>query len=578
MSGNTESKRGGRRIAAGVVAGVALLLGALYVAGYYLTGDRVPAGTTVSGIDVGGLYKTAAAAKLQDGLDEPANMPLTLIAKDRTLDLVPEQAGLSVDIEETVRKAGAGRSWNPIRMIDILTGSDEDIEPVVSVDDEALTAEVAALAVELDKEPAEPAVTFNRKGRVQVVRPEVGSKLDQAAASDAIRDAYLKTSDQPVQLPVTELKPKIDDTELDAVLRDVARPAVSAPVQLKLPGHTARLLVRDYARALTLTPKGDTMVLGLDETKFVSALARVIDRVGAEPKDATVALQGGQPVVVPAEPGVTLDAQKVAEAVLPVLTKSGAARSATVGATVVQAEFTTRDAEALKITEMVSEFTTYFPYAEYRNVNQGRAAQLINGTVVKPGETFSFNETVGERTRANGFTKGFIISNGVFAEDLGGGVSQVVTTTYNTSFFAGMTDIEHTPHSFYIDRYPLGREATVAWPSVDLKFRNDTPYGVLIEAWVVPSTPSSSGEMHVRMWSTKYWDIEAGVSDRRNFTSPDTRYDPTNTCVATTGYGGFDVDVYRTFRRVGSSELDHKETQHVRYIPADTVICTAPPR
>ena len=119
---------------------------------------------------------------------------------------------------------------------------------------------------------------------------------------------------------------------------------------------------------------------------------------------------------------------------------------------------------------MTGQFTTYFPYLEYRNVNIGRAAELINGTVLKPGETFSLNGVVGERTRANGFTEGFIIQGGKFKKELGGGVSQSATTTYNAMFFAGLKDIEHQPHTLYIDRYPPGREATVAWPSLDLKF------------------------------------------------------------------------------------------------------------
>ena len=76
--------------------------------------------------------------------------------------------------------------------------------------------------------------------------------------------------------------------------------------------------------------------------------------------------------------------------------------------------------------------------------------------------TVSLNDTVGKRTRANGFTKGFIIEDGVYQEDLGGGVSQMATTVFNAMFFAGLKDIEHKTHSFYIDRYPVGREATVA--------------------------------------------------------------------------------------------------------------------
>ena len=229
--------------------------------------------------------------------------------------------------------------------------------------------------------------------------------------------------------------------------------------------------------------------------------------------------------------------------------------------------------------EEVSDFVTYFPYAEYRNINQGRAAELIDGTLVRPGETFSFNDTVGERTEENGFVEGFVISNGVFAEELGGGVSQVVTTTYNAAFFAGMDDVEHTPHSFYIDRYPLGREATVAWPSVDLKFRNSTPYGVLIHAWVVPvHRDIVRARCTSRCSRTKYWDITAGVSDRYNFTPPTRATTPATAASPTPGTAGSTSTSTATSGGRGPSEVVKKETDHVVYTPSDTVICSAPPR
>ena len=171
--------------------------------------------------------------------------------------------------------------------------------------------------------------------------------------------------------------------------------------------------------------------------------------------------------------------------------------------------------------------------------------------MLAPGDTFSLNEVVGERTRANGFTEGFIISDGVFKSELGGGVSQVATTTYNAAFFAGLEDVEHKPHSFYIDRYPMGREATVAFPVVDLKFKNDTDYGVLIQASTSPSAPGGTGALTVRMWSTKVWDIESVTSEQYDFTSPDTRYGSGEDCVPNEGYGGFTVDVTRVFREPG---------------------------
>ena len=147
------------------------------------------------------------------------------------------------------------------------------------------------------------------------------------------------------------------------------------------------------------------------------------------------------------------------------------------GLTHTTAKVTTEQATALGIKEKMGDFTTQFPHAPYRNVNIGTAAAKINGTLLKPGETFSLNKIVGERTKENGFTEGNIISGGKFVLDLGGGVSQSATTTFNAAFFAGLKILEHKAHSVYISRYPVGREATVAWPSVDLKFLNDSGHG-----------------------------------------------------------------------------------------------------
>ena len=249
------------------------------------------------------------------------------------------------------------------------------------------------------------------------------------------------------------------------------------------------------------------------KTKVITALVDAgISTEGGAPVDATVALVNGKPKVIPAKPGVTYEPQAVTDAFLDLVQQPYGERSIEVEATVDEPEFTTKDAKALKIKEQVSTFTTYYPPAEYRDINIGRAAELITGTVLKPGETFSLNGTVGERTAENGFTTGFVIQNGIFKEDLGGGVSQMATTTFNASFFAGLEDVEHKPHSVYIDRYPVGREATVAWAAVDLRFTNNTPYGVLIDATVIPSAGRSQGTVTVSMYSTKYWDIS--TSDR----------------------------------------------------------------
>ncbi|MBA3232651.1 MAG: VanW family protein [Propionibacteriales bacterium] len=563
-----------RRVGWWVVGVTLVALVGLYVAGWFVTGNRVPNGTTVMGVDIGGLRAVSAQTQLEDELGAVAARPIRFRNDGQILALDPAKSGLSLDFEATVRDSGGGRSWNPIRMLDLLFGSGGAVEPVVSVDDRVLETAVADISIKVNTSAVAPSVTYAADGTPKVVEPVVGVELDEDATQAAVVDAYPR-SVRPVRLPVDVVEPSVGTDEFAAAKKSLVEPAVSGPITLQLPGGRISLPVRAFAPALRIDVADGELVASVDAETLAKPLEALTQQIADHPKDASVVLRGNRPVVIPDRPGVALDPELVADAITPVLTEASEARVVTVGTATARADFTTAEARALEITERVSEFVTYFPYAEYRNINQGRAAELIDGRVLKPGETFSFNDTVGERTQANGFVKGFVISNGVFAEELGGGVSQVVTTTYNAAFFAGLQDVEHTPHSFYIDRYPLGREATVAWPTVDLKFANDTPHGVLIHAWVVPGTLSSSGEMHVEMYSTKYWDITAGVSDPYNFTSPDTRYDPSGTCVANTGYGGFDVDVYRSFRKVGSNQLAKKETRHVAYTPSDSVICTS---
>jgi vancomycin resistance protein YoaR len=444
----------------------------------------------------------------------------------------------------------------------------------VSVDEDALSAAFDDLDAKYGVTAANGAVTFS-KGQVEVKEPVTGASIDRDAGREALLAAYLH-EDERAQLGTVPREPSITDDEVRAAVNDFANPAVSGPVRLNFGKSTVTLTPASFTKALSLNGSSGELVPTVDE----KVLGRLIDGLISEdgaPVDATVALIDGRPKVIPAKPGVTYSDADAAENLLEVVAAPSGEREGAVKSTVAEPEFTTAEARKLGIEERVSTFTTYYPYAEYRNINIGRAAQLVNGTLLKPGETFSLNDTVGERTRENGFTEGFIISNGIFKEDLGGGVSQMATTTFNAMFFAGLKDVEHKPHSFYIDRYPVGREATVAWGAVDLRFQNDTKYGVLVQAAVTPSTPSTSGIVTVSMWSTKVWDITTTTGERYNLTEPATRTLDTKDCYPNEGYGGFDIDIVRYFRKAGSSTLDHSEKMHTSYTPSDTVICEPPP-
>lgn len=576
--GKTKRERPGGWIVILVVLVLALLVGGGYAAAYGVAGDKVPRGTTISGVDVGGMTRDAAIDELQEAFADRAEQPITVSVADdstdgKTDEVTPAEIGLGVDYEASVDAAGAGQSWSPARQWEFFTGGD-DVEAVVDIDEELLDEQLTTLSEGLGTPPKNGKVRFDRSG-VKTVDPVPGEAIDLDEAEDAIVAAYLGEDDV-AELAVEEAEPEIDDADVQEALESFANPAMSASVALVFGDNNVRLHPKDYGPALSMVPENGELVPEVDE-KALNDLVKEATTEG-KPVDATVELVDGKPKVVRAKPGVKYEIEDVVTVFTELLGAPEGEREGEVKAEVVEADFTTKEAKELGIKERVSEFTTYFPHAEYRNVNIGRAAELIDGTVLKPGETFSLNDTVGERTVENGFTTGYIIQGGVLVQDLGGGVSQMATTLFNAMFFAGLKDVEHKPHSFYIDRYPEGREATVAWPTLDLRFQNDTDHGVLINSWVVPSTYSRQGEVHVEMWSTKVWDIEATKSERYNYRAPATRHLSGPTCEPNTGWSGFDVDVTRIFREHGEDEIHHTEKFHTSYTAADTVVCGPPPK
>jgi vancomycin resistance protein YoaR len=549
-----------------------VVIGVLYVLGFIMTGLRMPANATIGGVDVSGMSPGDARAAVDRELSPRVGEDVVLEHQGKEFTVDPEAAGLTFDLDRSIENAGGNHSPDPRKMIGLVFG-EHATDPAVDADDDELAGIVTAIATTVDQEVVEAQITFP-KSKPTARQPKAGLVVRKADAARAVIRGYL-VARGPIPVPTAAVAPAVDSDGLDRAMTSIAEPAVSGPVVIRVGEKKVNLPVSAYAPALVVRVKDDKLQPEIDPEKLEKPLTSSTTGIGKKAVDATVKIKKGKPVIVPGKEGVGLQPEEMAEKLIPAITETGDARSVEIEAKVVDPEFTTADAKKLKITEKVSSFTTFFPYAEYRNINQGRAAEIIDGTILEPGETFSMNDIVGERTTANGFTKGTIISGGVFREELGGGVSQVATTTYNAAFFAGMDDVEHHPHAFYLDRYPMGREATLYYGHLDLRFKNSTKYGVLINAWVNRSTPGRRGEMHVQMWSTKVWDIKAGLSPKRNLRKPGKQYDDTKRCVPQPPIQGFDVDVTRTFMRGG--EVVKREKDTAVYQAADHVICGKKP-
>jgi hypothetical protein len=226
-------------------------------------------------------------------------------------------------------------------------------------------------------------------------------------------------------------------------------------------------------------------------------------------------------------------------------------------------------AEAMGEIGKVSEFTTEHSCCEDRVVNIQTMADAVDGAIVRPGEEFSLNGHVGERTVAKGYVAAPMILNGEIVDDVGGGVSQFATTLYNAIFFGCYEDVEHTPHSFYFSRYPEGREATVSWGGPELVFRNDT------DALVIIKTAHTSRSITVKMFgNTGGRECTAGLGDRYRYTDPPIEYTGNPTVppgievTKSTGTRGWTVDIFRYIDHAdGTNET---EVWSHRYRPRPT--------
>jgi vancomycin resistance protein YoaR len=541
-----------------VVASLAYLVPAVLMSGSVLPGTRV------AGVDIGGLTVTQAADKLRVELAVKLNKPVTVEIAGRKETVQAEEAGLELDVVATIGQARSGFP-TPAEVWQGLTGTTE-LEPKVGIDTSQLIRTVEGLAESFDKEPREGRITFDGL-RPVVTEPADGVLLDRDDAVRAISAAFLQGRES----AALTLRPAEAVTTAAALAkaRTDAQRAVSAPVTLALGDKRAQLAPATIAAHLSFVPDGEG---GLTpDFDAAGALVGVEDDLVDEsqaPRDATYDIVNGRPVLVPARIGRGVDDKRLARDVARTVTGKGE-RVVQVRLATVRPEVATAEVGNLGIKENVGEFTTSFECCQPRAVNIQRMATQLDGRVVKPGETFSLNETIGERTREGGYVEAGQIVGGRMVNIVGGGVSQFATTLYNAAYFGGFEEVERTPMDYYAARYPAGRDAALLYPDRDLKWRNDSEYGVLIK------TASTGTSVTVTLWSTKRYDeIRAVESAKRAFSPFRQVTDDSPGCVPTLGTQGFTIDVTRVFFDDGK-EVKRGPKQTTKYRPQAQVTCAS---
>ncbi|MCW2580403.1 MAG: putative vancomycin resistance protein [Blastococcus sp.] len=558
-----------------VPAGAFAVLAATYGLDVVASAGDVPRHTVVAGVDIGGLSSANAARTLEEELAPRLAAEHSVVADDVEAAVSPVAAGLALDVDATV-DAADDQPLNPWTRLVTLFG-DREIEPVITADDTALGAQIETVASNVDRAPVDATIAIDGT-TPSVAEPLDGRHLDRDGAADAILAAFRSGQDPatPIELPVEVSAVRVDEAEAQRVLDETVTPALSAPVSIvgAPGGPSAEVPPSAIASSLTFTPQENgELAVGIDPAALQTALGEELEAFGSGAKDARFEVSGGAVTVVPSVDGVGIDPAHLAEQLLPVLSQE-APRSVDAELGPVPADFTTEEAQALGIKEEIGSFTT-----NIGNPNSGEnirvVAAEVDGAVVLPGETFSLNTFTGPRGTAQGYVAAGVISGGQFTQAVGGGISQFATTMFNAVFFSGLEDVYHKPHSYYISRYPAGREATVYEGQIDLQWRNDSDTGVYIDtAW----TP---GTITVTFYGTKRYEIQSLSGDRVNVRQPALQEKPDDgTCKPQSGNPGFDITVTRVFRDLVTGAEIRRESFNTHYAAEPTIRCipaAAPP-
>ncbi len=481
--------RGGwkTRVVAALAALAAVLVLAILVDSA-LSYNRIHPGVTIGGIDVGRMEPTAAQDEIERRVTRAANNTIVLEAEDgRDWPMLPADVNMQVDGGATAAEAmGVTRDGNIFQDLKArfaLYVSGRDIPLSATIDPALLDAVLDEVGTELDRPPVNAGLSI--KGQdITVVEGRDGLVVDKDAARSGVKRLLFSLSSGTVPVQMRVEAPAIQAADTSGAV-DQAKLMLDGSLGLEFQDLVWALSPAETARAMDFTTEGEgatsKLVPYLSAQKLAGFFEEVDKAVKQEPKNATWETDGETATLIAGKPGMVLDQAKTAEA-LTTAALSTTTRVATVVAVETPPSRTTEQAKAMGIEAKLASYTTEFGGSDGRRKNVARAAELISGTLIAPGEEFDFDTVVGKRTPENGFQTAPAIVAGKLEETLGGGICQVSTTLFNAVFFAGLDVTARTNHSLYISHYPKGRDATVSWGGPAFRFRNDTKNWIMIKA------------------------------------------------------------------------------------------------
>lgn len=454
--------------------------------------DEALPGTRVAGVDVAGADADTIIRRLRPVLT--AQRTVLLRADGRLLRVKASDLGYAIDLAGTADaavQAGRGGVIGPLRGL----VSKRDVAVRARFDDARTAKALDGVAERISRDAFAGTLRVDAESlEVSTTKPRPGRTIDQGRLRSMVRAELLAGRRGPIDVPLKTV-PAVSSSRLETISADaedylrsgLRLTGAGAPIELSA-GETAKIL------ALESQDDGRRARLGAGGTGLSTLLDRVVANGGRKARDARISAPAtagsltekgdaswspkrvSSITVRPARAGREVDRERLASRVRAAV-RAGR-HTVRVPRKDVQAAVTT--AAARKVDSLLGTFTTPYVAGQPRVTNIRQMARTVDGTLIPAGGTFSLNGITGERTKAKGYVEAPFIANNKIEPSVGGGVSQFSTTTYNAAYFAGLQLDAYRAHSLYIDRYPPGRESTLNFPDIDLKWTNDTEAPILV--------------------------------------------------------------------------------------------------
>jgi vancomycin resistance protein YoaR len=529
-----------------------LATGALFVALFALYGinrwvssEEVIGRVQVAEADLGGRNADEALDAISALEIDRITRLLHFTIDGNSVDLQPGETGLAIDEDALVAEAmRVGREGNfATQFLHWLTHifSTTDVPLVGTVNGEAMEELFDMWDVEVIAKPIDlGSVEVDATNMLVAHYPKAGVGLQREESMAIVLETLLAIEPTQPELPTVTVIPELTDADVDAAYA-VAQQMLSAPITMRHEDLSTTFTEAQLYQAFhseTVVTSEPTIVNSFDPAVISTFLEPVRSEFEAAPVNAEFAIEGETVRVIPGSKGTRIDEVETSQR----LYDAAFTADRTGLLPIVEGadpEVTTEYLEGLNVRHLVAQFTTYHSCCEQRVTNIHKMADAIDGVLVLPGETFSLNDHVGERTIEKGYLPAPSIVAGEIEDTVGGGTSQFATTFYNAVFWGGYEDIDHKPHSYYFSRYPEGIEATLFWRSIDVEFRNNREHAILIDTRYTDTsiTVRFFGFNHGRTLSgeqsggrTRIFEVNVGgpqalhvkgiVSERYNITPP----------------------------------------------------------